>query len=160
MSLFAGNIAYFAAALLSGWATDAVKRPTVIAFAGLCFVAFGMYMFGPVGWPFPDQLDVIFVGVVIGFWGAGVVTVPVLPYVAHCAGANNAEGACALISACNELGAIIGHIVCTQVSNAYGVKVAMAAWAGVAMLLALWTAILSISTNGSRGGVKRILHSD
>ena len=144
--LFAGNIAYCVAALLSGWLTDAVKRPAVIAFAGLCFIAVGMYMFGPVGPPFPVQSEIMFVGVTIAFWGAGLVIVPALPYVVHCAGANNAECVSALYCACTEIGAIIGHIVSTQVSEAFSVQIAMASWALAAVLLALCSAFISIAT--------------
>ena len=161
MALFAGNIAYCAAALLSGWLTDTTRRPVIIAFAGLCFVACGTYMFGPVGWPFPVQLDVLFVGVAIAVWGAGIVDMPVFPYAVHCAGAKNIEVVSALVCACDQLGAIVGCIACTQVSHAYSVRVAMISWTGVAVLLVLWAAILSITTGTkSRIVLKTTPHSE
>ena len=149
MALFAGNVAYCVAALLSGWLTDAIKQHTIIMFTGLSWIAVGMYMFGPVGWPFRVQSDVVFVGLVVGFWGAGVVTVPLFPYLAACAGENQVRAA-AMLCASHELGALIGHIVCTQLSHAFSIEVAMASWSAFAILLALWTAILSLTSKSAR----------
>ena len=100
-------------------------------------------------------MNVVFVGLIIGFWGAGLVSVPVFPFIVDCAGANKIR-ASALICACHELGAIVGHIVCTQLANAYNTRIASAAWAAVAFLLALWTAIFSIA-RGS--GQAKTLHA-
>lgn len=143
MALFVGNVAYCVAALLSGWLADVIKPQTVIVCVGLCWIAAGMYMFGPVGWPFPVQLNVVLVGLVIGFWGASFVMVPLFPYLSDCAGTSSSVQASALFCACYQLGSIVGHIVST---HAYNIRTAVATWSVAAIVLALWTAILTIAS--------------
>jgi hypothetical protein len=151
MALFAGNVVYCVAALLFGWLTDAIKPLTVLLFLGFCWLATGTYMFGPAGWPFPAQLDVIFVGLVIGHLGAAAVMVPMFAYLAHCAGASTVR-AIALLCSCHELGFIAGQIASTQLMHAYNFRIAISVWSAAATLFALWAAILTIASDSrSRG---------
>ena len=39
--------------------SDIVKPPMIVIFVGLCYIATGMYMFAPLGYPFPAQENVL-----------------------------------------------------------------------------------------------------
>jgi MFS family permease len=156
--LFMTAILFYAiSAPLAGCISDSRVGRHPVIIIGLFFIAFGLYMFGPIGWPFTISLPVLISGLAVVGLGMGTTTVPLVPDIIEAAGHGNEETA-AGVAGMFTIGDIIGPALGSILIEKFEFNTSAATFGIAALTLAIALIIMRVFGVISNKPVSRSLH--